>query len=145
MKRKYAVLLLALAIIAGIAYMLSFQSRDAKAEIFGYVQENQTALKEFAAALIKGQMQDTAFDGRQADYYEDAEMIEFVVRASGMGSSTAYEGFYYSAQDRPIGFQGTELDFQPDGAGWKWEESGGDNMELTEQILPHWYWFRMSF
>lgn len=72
-------------------------------------------------------------------------MIEFVVRASGMGSSTAYEGFYYSAQGRPIGFQGTELDFQPDGAGWRWEESGRDNMELTEQILPHWYWFRMSF
>ena len=89
MKRKYAVLLLALAIIAGIAYMLFLQKQDTKTEIFGYVQENQTALEEFAAALMEGQMQDAAFDGRQADYYEDAEMIEFVVRASGMGSSTS--------------------------------------------------------
>lgn len=56
-------MLLALVIVAGIVYMLSLQKQDDKAEIFRYVQENQAALEEFAAALMEGQMQAPTFGG----------------------------------------------------------------------------------
>ena len=72
-------------------------------------------------------------------------MVEFIIKGTGIGSSTACEGFYYSEDDRPIGFQGTELDFVQDGAGWNWKEKSGDNHERIEKITAHWYWFRMSF
>ena len=61
------------------------------------------------------------------------------------GSETVYEGFYYSDEDVPFGFQGTSMSFQSDGGGWSWHESDGDNFEYTENILGKWYWYRMHF
>ena len=72
-------------------------------------------------------------------------MVEFIIKGTGIGSSTACEGFDYSEDDRPIGFQGTELDFVRDGTGWSRREENGDNHEQIEKIAVHWYWFRMSF
>ena len=72
-------------------------------------------------------------------------MIEFSTFSSGFGSETAYEGFYYSEEDVPCGFQGTSMSFQFDGGSWSWHESDGDNFEYTEKILGKWYWYRMHF
>ena len=72
-------------------------------------------------------------------------MIEFSTFSSGFGSETVYEGFYYSDEDVPFGFQGASMSFQSDGGGWSWHESDGDNFEYTEKILGKWYWYRMHF
>jgi hypothetical protein len=45
-------------------------------------------------------------------------MIEFSTFSSGFGSETVYEGFYYSDEDVPFGFQGTSMSFQFDGGSW---------------------------
>ena len=60
-------------------------------------------------------------------------MIEFSTFSSGFGSETVYEGFYYSDEDVPCGFQGTCMSFQFDGGSWSWHESDGDNFEYTEK------------
>ena len=72
-------------------------------------------------------------------------MIEFSTFSSGFGSETVYDGFYYSGEDVPCGFQGTSMSFQFDGGGWSWHESDGDNFEYTEKILGKAYWYRMHF
>ena len=77
--------------------------------------------------------------------YPECGMIEFSTFSSGFGSETVYEGFYYSDEDVPFGFQGTSMSFQSDGGGWSWHESDGDNFEYTENILGKWYWYRMHF
>ena len=77
--------------------------------------------------------------------YPECGMIEFSTFSSGFGSETVYEGFYYSDEDVPFGFQGTSMSFQSDGGGWSWHESDGDNFEYTEKILGKWYWYRMHF
>ena len=128
-----------------IVYAAVFQKHSAKADIIEYVQTNQEALEQFATGLMADSSEGTAYNGWQVAYYPAAGMIEFITKRSGIGSATAYEGFYYSADDRPIGFQGTEVDFVRDDTGWSWEEADGDNHERTEKITAHWYWFQMDF
>lgn len=127
------------------AYAEVFQKRSVKADIIEYVQTNQEALEQFATGLMADPPEDTAYNGWQVSYYPAAGMVEFTTKGTGIGSATAYEGFYYSEDDRPMGFQGTELDFTRDDTGWSWEEADGDNHERTERITARWYWFQMNF
>lgn len=131
---------------AGFLYTAVFQKSGAKADIIEYVQTNQEALEQFATGLLADPPGVTAYNGEwQISWYPAAGMVEFITKGTGIGSATAYEGFYYSEDDRPIGFQGTEVDFARDDTGWSWEEADGDNHERTERITACWYWFRMDF
>lgn len=130
---------------AGFLYTTAFQKRVEKADIIEYVQTNQEALEQFATGLLADPPGVTAYNEWQVSWYPSAGMVEFITKGSGIGSATAYEGFYYSEDDRPIGFQGTEVDFTRDDTGWSWEEADGDNHERTERITACWYWFRMDF
>lgn len=56
-----------------------------------------------------------------------------------------YTGFVYSAEDIPVGFQGTDAKFERHGDGWLWKEASGDNWMYTERIADHWYWYEMHF
>ena len=56
-----------------------------------------------------------------------------------------YKGFYYSPENQPLGFQGTDMDFIEDGQGWRWKEEDGDNWDYTEKIMDKWYFFEMHF
>ena len=87
-----------------IVYAVVFQKRNAKADIIEYVQTNQEALEQLAAGLMADPPEGTAYNGWQVAYYPAAGMIEFITKGTGIGSATAYEGFYYSEDDRPIGF-----------------------------------------
>lgn len=29
--------------------------------------------------------------------------------------------------------------------GWSWAESEGDNIQYTERIAAHWYWYEVKF
>lgn len=139
------VCMLCAAVTAGFLYASVGQTRDAKAGIIEYVQTNQEALEQFAVGLMENPSGDNEYNGWQVTCYGDARMVEFVIRGTGVGSSTTYEGFYYSEDDCPIGFQGTEAGFVPDDTGWSWEEENGNNRERTERITARWYWFQMNF
>ena len=145
MKRNQFLLLLCVAAIAGILYTVVLKKGHKKSEIFNYVQENQVDLEQFVADLMKGDRKDAAYGNWQVAYYAEASAVEFQTNSFGLGSSTTYEGFYYSENDRLIGFQGVELEFLQDGDGWIWQETSGDNCDRTERIMAHWYWFKMSF
>nr|WP_325239344.1 hypothetical protein [uncultured Oscillibacter sp.] len=130
---------------AGFLYAAIFQKRSEKDNIIAYVQTNQEAMEQFVTGLVADPPEDTAYNGWRVSYYPAVGMVEFITKGSGIGSSTVYEGFYYSEDDRPIGFQGTEADFTKDESGWSWEEENGDNHERTEKITARWYWFQMNF
>ena len=145
MKKKWLALLLCVAAAAGCLYAAALHKHSTKEGVINYVQANQAALEPFVFDLLEDPVGETRYNGWQVNCYQDAGMVEFITKGTGIGSSTAYEGFYYSEDDRPIGFQGTELDFVRDGTGWSWREENGDNHEQIEKITAHWYWFRMSF
>lgn len=130
---------------SGFLYAAIFQKHSEKDSIIEYVQTNQEALDQFVTGLMADSPGDTAYNGWQVSCYPAVGMVEFITKGTGVGSSTAYEGFYYSEDDCPIGFQGTEAGFVPDDTGWSWEEENGDNRERTERISARWYWFQMNF
>lgn len=125
--------------------VLSSINKGPKTDIETYVQTNQKELDQFVDKIFQDQITNAEFDNIQAVYYPNAGMVEFITSTKGIGASTIYEGFYYSRNGCPIGFQGTELDFKHDGAEWRWQESNGDNCERTKKIINNWYWFRMEF
>ncbi len=71
--------------------------------------------------------------------------LSFLTRGKGFGSQMTYEVVYYSPNDTPLGFQGTDAEFVPHESGWMWQEEHGDNWEYTEKITDHWYWFELYF
>lgn len=126
--------------------MLIISGKASKLGTYLYVRCNYTHLEEFAAEVIQtGAIPDDRYKRRDVRYYPEYGMIEFSTFSSGFGSETVYEGFYYSDEDVPCGFQGTSMSFQFDGGSWSWHESDGDNFEYTENILGKWYWYRMHF
>lgn len=145
MKRKWVWFLLCGVAIAGILCVVILQKGSTKSEIFDYVQGNQADLERFAVELMRVNGKDAKYKDWPVACYEDVRTVEFLTKGSGLGPVTTYEGFYYSENDVPIGFQGVELDFIQDGDGWIWRESNGDNCNQTERITEHWFWFKMSF
>lgn len=145
MKRKRVWFLLCGVAITGILCVVILQKGSTKSEIFDYVQGNQADLERFAVELIRVNGKDAKYRNWPVAYYEDVRTVEFLTKGSGLGPVTTYEGFYYSENDVPVGFQGVELDFIQDGDGWIWRESNGDNCNQTERITEHWFWFKMSF
>ena len=144
MKRKRVWFLLCGVAITGILCVVILQKGSTKSEIFDYVQGNQADLERFAVELIRVNGKDAKYRNWPVAYYEDVRTVEFLTKGSGLGPVTTYEGFYYSENDVPVGFQGVELDFIQDGDGWIWE-ANGDNCDQTERITEHWFWFKMSF
>ncbi|MCI9432972.1 MAG: hypothetical protein HFF70_11185 [Oscillospiraceae bacterium] len=145
MKRKRVWFLLCGVAITGILCVVILQKGSTKSEIFDYVQGNQADLERFAVELIRVNGKDAKYRNWPVAYYEDVRTVEFLTKGSGLGPVTTYEGFYYSENDVPVGFQGVELDFIQDGDGWIWREANGDNCDQTERITEHWFWFKMSF
>lgn len=145
MKRKWVWFLLCGVAITGILCVVILQKGSTKSEIFDYVQGNQADLERFAVELIRVNGKDAKYRNWPVAYYEDVRTVEFLTKGSGLGPVTTYEGFYYSENDVPVGFQGVELDFIQDGDGWIWREPNGDNCNQTERITEHWFWFKMSF
>ena len=86
-------------------------------------------------------------DGIKAARLHD-DTIEFSCGGSGLGSATYYCGFYYSETDDLYGMwcapaHGSNL--KPDGNGFLYEESNGDNRYYTEHISGHFYYYEAFF
>ena len=130
----------------GMVVFFSMNGTSKKA-VTEYVRQDSEQLDKIVQEIIDaGQVtENTAYRDYEIHYNVQSQMVEFRVKSSGIGSSTSYSGFYYSPSGEPMGFQGTDLTFVPDGAGWRWTEEGGDNWEYTEQITGNWYWFEVYF
>ena len=143
-KKKYtkAILILPALIIAYISYLCILHSEwGAKC----YLNSHRSEIEEFALACLENGLQEDSYHGWQVDCYKDNEQVEFLVSASGFGSSTSYTGIYYSARNIPLGFQGGNVDFVPYENGWRWKEGNGDNWQYTERISENWFWFEIHF
>ncbi len=74
----------------------------------------------------------------QVQICPEEEWVFFVYR----GNNTT--GFFYTADGNPIGYQGHDYAFQPQGSGWYWKSPEYGNWMYAEHITGNWYWFEMS-
>jgi hypothetical protein len=121
--------------------------RNSKSAIINYIHKHNTELEQFAESIIRSNDYNTTgtYNEWEVFYWSESNKVEFLVSSRGIVPASIYEGFYYSPDDKPIGFQGEIVEFIVDGTGWKWEERSGDNFQYTEKIIDKWYWFKMSF
>lgn len=79
--------------------------------------------------------------------YPEQGMVQFNTGGSGLAPGSVYEGFYYSAEDTHIPFQGFDLEMEIDGdtAYWAEPEEYSDNWGTSTRIREHWFWFEWHF
>lgn len=128
-----------------IALLVATSRQNIKDSTISYIQSNHQNLEIFAEEIMKSGTAPSVYNGWDVTYYPEAEMIQFDVRTDGFSTSSTYEGFYYSHNDVPHGFQGANIEFHRSGVGWEWTDPIGDNYAYTEQIIKKWYWFEMHF
>lgn len=146
-RKKYISIGIIVLIVICLSSYFFFFRKNSKFYVYQYVKQSHVGLEQFAENRLKenDNTEQKKYHGWDVSSYDTTNMVEFIVSDFGIGSSTTYKGFYYSPDDEPLGFQGTDVDWQPEGDGWKWKESEGDNFEYTEKIMDKWYWFEMHF
>lgn len=101
--------------------------------------------------LYEGAVPEDAFiEGVERIGYVEPDWVGFYTGIRGSVPETAYCGFYYSRDDKPMGFQGTDMELTKDGSGWSWEgkpdgQGGGDNSYYTERIQFSWFYYEAYF
>ena len=70
----------------------------------------------------------------------------FCIASFGFGSSSSYEGLYYSVDGKAKAYilNTDTVTFTAKGDGWEWQ-GDGDNTGYTEKIKGNWYRFKAYF
>jgi len=147
MKKRKTVLICFAGLLVLISVFVFVYNKDVKPTVINYVLRNSEELVQYAESVIENNSYNSTaeYNGWDVSYWAESNMVEFLVKGSGFGSATTYEGFYYSPNDKPIGFQGTDVDFTKENTGWRWKDGNGDNWNYTEKIIDRWYWFKVGF
>lgn len=137
---------LAFICIIAISLILIF-STSHKDRITKLVNKNQAFLNE----CIENKDYDKIYDMKGIksitpySLSDDELYIDFYCYGFGIVSSSIYYGFYYSSNDEPVAYQATQMQLEPDGDGWKWQQLNGDNHYYTEKIANNWYYYKVGF
>ena len=76
--------------------------------------------------------------------YPEQNMVQFHTGGSGLVPSSTYEGFYFSAADTHIPFQGAEVPMEVYGNTAHWSD-GTDNHGTSSRICDNLFWFEAHF
>ena len=116
-----------------------------KEQIFALVENHQAQLTEIARS---GELQAAEKPRGVQKIRQVDPVIDFYCGGAGMGSSTAYYGFYYSPDDVPDAvFCGTRFglaaDLHSDGEGFSLQREG--NVYYTQKIAACFYYYEIHF
>ncbi len=85
-----------------------------------------------------------SFGSWKATAYPEQGMVEFFTGGFGLAPGSTYEGFYYSAENEHIPFQGVDVPMKDWGDSASWTD-GTDNHGSSRRIRDNWFWFEASF
>lgn len=112
-----------------------------------YVRLNHQRLEDFAATALEETPPHgiAKYGSWSAFCYPENGMVEFFTGGFGLTPFSVYKGFYYSADDVHIPFQGVDqpMEVNGDDAGWREPESG--NWGISRRIAEHWFWYEAHF
>ena len=111
-----------------------------RTSVDSFVKNRADELRTVAWLAIMGEDVSPYIDTpiRDIRYYDgEVPIVEFSYAAS---LSVPYRGFYYSPEDRPVGFQGANVELVATEGGWSWQDEG-NNRGFTRKILPGWYYY----
>ncbi|MBR5368033.1 MAG: hypothetical protein IK138_01990 [Lachnospiraceae bacterium] len=141
--------------VAAICMINEFFPSDPKQKAFDYVRDNKDELNDYIEQLILEHGNPDGdyyasfsdeYDGFKVTLWKRNHLIEFEKWGSGLVTNSTYRGFYYSPNDTLMGFQNTQMAFEPDGDGYICKYTYGSiDYEYTEKITDNWYWFEIQF
>lgn len=137
--------------------------RMGKNDIFDYVMQNQeiieTGITDFLQQHpdvrgyeISGNLSLPPSNGIQEITLSD-KIVSFYCGGYGMGPATGYTGFYYLLPGGEISIDTStntanmsifgygNAKFVPKENGWRYQETGGDNMVYIENIVGNFYYY----
>lgn len=90
------------------------------ARIFNYVKKNHTKLETYVADLNRNfsYVDQYRYNNWDVDYNIDTNVVQFTTTVFGIATSETINGFYYSPNDKPMGFYGKEVDLKKHGKGY---------------------------
>lgn len=104
-----------------------------------------SALKELET---EGNTDHITFPGLNEVKYQslpdNQPIVEYETGCWGFASQTSYYGFYYSPEDRPLGFNGEKLELPNTITAFQYELEG-DNWYYTEKLTNNWYYYEMHY
>lgn len=116
-----------------------------KDDVFAFVCENEEELLE---AIANDDFSSYENKGFVQDIDAGKTVVDFSCGGAGVGSETAYVGFYYTLENdmAAVWCAPSSADaLTPSGNGFKWQESNGDNQYYTEHICGNFYYYEASF
>lgn len=109
-----------------------------------YVNLRHDHLSHYCETLLESTITGTRYGPWKVSVHPEDGMVEFHTGGGGFGSETSYEGFYYSAEDAHIPFQGADLPVEVyEDTGWWYDDT--DNRGTTHRFRKHFYWFEAYF
>lgn len=137
----------AVLVILALAFLVWHTEGDPQEQVEGQFWSDRAQLEELAQRALDAGSSDGLAppkDWQGISLY--GQTVGFDHGGRGFGPSTSYWGVNYVPDDRPVGFQGTELaGCVPEGDGWLWREDGGDNWCYVERLALGWYYYEMHF
>ncbi len=119
--------------------------RTSKSTITAFVTENESQLLAAIEAKDFSSYENTGFI-KEVTY--DDTVVDFFCGGAGIGSGTAYTGFFYTPEDDMTAIwcaPYSEAALSPSGDGFAWSEGKGDNRYYTEHICGKFYYYEASF
>lgn len=131
-----------------LAVLLLFSLRGGReVRIARLVRANEADLTDIAQACLAGEETPASWRGVRVDgvFEGESPIVQFYHSGWGLGSSTTYWGFYYSAENKPAAFQNVDQPLVPSGDGeWTWTD-GTDNGGITRRISDGWFYYKAWF
>ena len=113
-----------------------------------YVAAYNEDLEAYAVQFLDGNERTSDQYGIwKTSCYPDDGMVEFYTGGWGLGPSSTYKGFYYSADNTHKLFSAAYKDItsmETDGDEATWTD-GTDNHGISTRITENWFWFEASF
>lgn len=113
--------------------------------VFEFVCEEEAALLK---AIENGDFSAFENKGFIKSIDADPNVVDFSCGGAGLGSSTSYVGFYYTADNNMTAVwcaPSSASSLTPSGNGFEWQENNGDNWYYTEHICGEFYYYEASF
>ena len=135
-------------ILGGAFFLFLIATGDDRADkddVFDFVCENEA---ELLKAIETGDF--SAFENQKfiTDIDSDVTVVDFSCGGAGIGSGTAYVGFYYTSENDMTAVwcaPSSAGALTPSGNGYEWQEPNGDNRYYTEHICGNFYYYEASF
>ena len=75
--------------------------------------------------------------------FPDVGMVQFDTWSFGIAPSSHHKGFYYAADNKHKGFDGSRIPLEANGDKAQWEFQG--NQGTSTQICNNWFWYTADF